>query len=79
MRPSVASAACASLPGGAEQPPEAFRKRVVMCSWPSLVSAMARTCVYSSMRTRVSMSAWPLSGVNWNTAEIGDGLLSMIR
>ena len=65
------------MPGGAEQPPEAFTKRWAMCSWPSLVSATARTKVYSSMRTRVSMSARPLSSVYWKIAAIGDGLLSI--
>ncbi len=40
---------------------------------------MARTWVYSSMRTRVSRSALPLSGANVNTAPSGDGLPSMTR
>src|SRR4051794_10631993 len=47
-----------------------------MCSVPSLVRAMARTCVYCSTRMRVSMSARPLRRVKVNTAATGEGLLS---
>ena len=77
--PRAASAAAASPAAGAEQPPEAFTKRVTAYSWPSFISAIARTCEYSSMRTRVSTSARPLSGVNWKIAEMGEGLASMTR
>src|SRR6476620_7357168 len=49
-----------------------------MKSLPSFVLATARTNVYCSTRMRVSMSARPLAVVKWNTAAIGEGLLSTI-
>ena len=77
--PIEASAAAASAPAGAEQPPDALTKRLVAYRRPSFISAIARTNEYSSTRTRVSTSARPLSGVNWKIAEIGEGFASMIR
>ena len=67
------------MSAGAEQPPDAFTNRLAMYSWPSLVSAMARTLVYSLMRTRVAIAARPLSGLRWNTPATGAGFWSITR
>ena len=73
--PTIGSAS-ASDDAGAEHPPLALTKRRLMCSFPSLVSAIARTGLYASTRSRSPRSARPLAGVKWNLPTRGPGFLS---
>ena len=71
-------AAALAAPGGAEQPPLALTQVLRISNLPSVVSAIARTEVNRSTRTRMPISATRAPAATSKVAATGDGLLSMI-
>src|ERR1039458_10570709 len=76
MSPSAPPAAAA---GAAEQPPLAFTQLLRISNLPSVVSAIARTDVQRSIRTRNPISATRAPPAKSKVETTGDGLLSMIK
>jgi hypothetical protein len=63
--------------GAAEQPPAALTQVLCICSWPSVVSAIARIEVQRSTRTRMPISATRAPWAKSKVEATGEGLLSM--